>query len=111
MDETRPARLLWATAGFILWSLAFIALYAGVSLGCRSPLASAELFGLNALNLALAALLLITILPLAWLVAASSRRAAGTNSFLVRLEFSLAVLGLLATLWIGLPVLFLEPCL
>ncbi len=83
-----------------LWSLCFAVLYAIATLACRL-----EAMG-GGLGLVLSfAVLLLTLVPLAWIVA----RGIGTG-FLHRLSRLLGGLALAATLWLLAPLLLLRLC-
>jgi len=109
--------LLWAVSGPALWAVAFVLLYAGVSLGCRSPLAGAVVLGADALTIVLAAVLALHLAGFGRLIATSRRVVAhadagpaSTGAFLTRVRLMGAVAGAVATLCVGAPVLFLENC-
>ena len=118
VQRTSTLWLLAATAGYIVWSIAFVFLYAFQGYACASGLDAASLFGLN---LATAILLLIWIVHLAagGALFAFARRArsnattsadAETLRFLASLSCLLAVAGVVSTFYIGAPVIFLDPC-
>lgn len=112
-----PVRdLLWAVSGPVLWSIAFVVLYAAVSLGCRSPLAGTAVLGVDMLTVVLAALLASHLAAFGWSIVVARRVAlsAGppsTGRFLARLRLIGAVAGAVGTLCVGVPVLFLDNCI
>jgi hypothetical protein len=111
--------LLLAVAGYIIWSAAFVFLYSFQGFACASGLDNATLFGLN---LATAILLIIWIAHLVaggTLIAFARRSRSGptrksgggdTAPFLADLTYLLAVAGIVSTFYVGVPVLFLDPC-
>ncbi len=113
----RPAlRLLLVVGGLLVWSSAFVTLYAGLSVGCQLGLDRHGLLGVDLVTLALVLLGLVHLAPLAWLLRRHGRMqadAAGdrTASFLARLGLVIAAIGAVATLWVAFPALILPPCL
>ena len=118
IQRTSALWLLAATAGYIIWSIAFVFLYAFQGYACASGLDATRLFGLN---LATAILLLIWIVHLAagGALFAYARRAhstamnspeADTERFLANLSRLLAAAGVVSTVYIGAPVIILDPC-
>jgi hypothetical protein len=114
---TRPSILLVILAGYTIWSLALVALYAALSVGCDlgwqdRPLGPVSLQ--RAVLLALwigcvAVLALLARVTWAWW-----RKADQTRSGLVRFNLWLAAFASVAagaaTLWMGLPILALPTC-
>lgn len=118
IQRTSALWLLAATTGYIIWSVAFVVLYAFQGFACASGLDTTRLFGLN---LATAILLLIWLVHLAagGAVFAYARRVhsnvtisadADTLRFLANISCLLAAAGMVSTLYIGAPVMFLDPC-
>ena len=107
--DTSPRRwLLGATAGLLLWSLCFVVLYGGLSLGCAAGWQSREWLGTNALTLALGMAWLVHLALLALLLAWFVRQPLAPP---VRaLAITLTGIAIVATLWIGWPLLALPPC-
>lgn len=118
---TRPhfrpfAALVILISGFIVWSLVFVALYAGHALGCAwydvgQPSAGANvdrlLAGLWALGVALQVWLLLWI----WRRAvAGNGTDTGVGPFIKTGAVALAAGAALATAWLGLPMLLLDAC-
>jgi len=104
-DRTPLSGPLALIAGFSLWALAFVLLYAGHGYSCAA--------GFDGVRWLLASLWLILLAAGAALILAFFRkRARGPNdtAFLRRLGLILAVAALGAMLWTGMPVVLLEPC-
>ena len=126
-DTSDPPRGLFVTGrGFVLpaaiWTLYFAAVYSIQGVGCAVPLAE-DPGGSGTLWAVLLALTLAAIAGIA-AVAAGSYRAwrrwdaaadRGARSeratFLAQGALLNALLFLVATIWIGLPVLLFDPCL
>jgi hypothetical protein len=114
---TRPAILLVILAGYTIWGIALVALYAALSVGCdlgwqERPLGPVSLQRAVLLALWLASVLVLVLLARrtwAWW-----RRAAETRSRLVRFNLWLAAFASIAagvaTFWMGLPILALSTC-
>lgn len=131
----RPARtrlLRWLSphspwqlaAGFTVWSLWFVAVYGGLSVGCSMAPPSAAQGPFTGLNLALLVLTLATVIVLlgaAWccLQAWRAAHAPATRGiegearrrFMAGLSALLHLSAAIATLFVGLPLLWLPPCL
>ena len=118
IQRTSALWLLAATAGYIIWSIAFVFLYAFQGYACAAGLDSTSLLGLN---LATAILLFIWIVHLAaggalfafarrTSSSATSSADADTLRFLANLSCLLAAAGVVSTFYIGAPVIFLDPC-
>ncbi|MEI2416834.1 hypothetical protein V8Z80_11685 [Orrella sp. JC864] len=108
--------LLMSNLGLIVWALGFVVLYAGLSLGCRLPIAHASWLGLPALSVVLTALWLAHAAWLAWLIARAWRRWQAQRKgqadarFASRLTLLLHGSALLALIWTGFPVMVLPAC-
>ncbi len=112
-----PSVLLVMVSGFIVWTISFAALYAGLSLACshravlplvHSPMRISLLLGtLWAIHLAVLALMVY----LSWRRDPVSDTSSGAGQFAVRTMRYLNVAAAFATLWVGFPLLFLPPCL
>ena len=112
MARDRPfAMLIGLVSPFLVWSLAFIALYALHSIACAAGWAT----GGGAIGVRAA-------LILTWLVHAAAagglvvwfRRGpadgAPAAAFLRSASLAMAVVGAVATLWLGLPLVLLRLC-
>jgi hypothetical protein len=101
--------------GLVIWSLFFVALYGGLSVGCSLVPPHTEQGPWNWLNaaLGLAAMLTVSLLlGLAWLFQRAARRAPGqpTQRFVAHLSAGVHLIAAIATLFIALPVVSLPPC-
>jgi hypothetical protein len=110
-------RLVVAIAGLIVWSSAFVVLYAGLSVGCEAGLQQRPLIGTNALTVLLGALWLAhlgALGALQWYAIRVWHRAvevqSGLARFLTAVTCLIAGTGLFSTLVMGLPILVLPPC-
>ncbi|MDQ1080683.1 hypothetical protein [Pseudoroseomonas cervicalis] len=102
-----------ATLAFILWSLAFVALYAAVSVGCAAgweavPVGPASLQRL--VMLAVWALHLALLGLLGWAAWSAEPLDDAERSFRRVVGFGGCALALAATFWTGLPVLMTSSC-
>lgn len=119
-------RLLWQgawplfrmIAGLTLWLSCFGMLYAGLSLACTYGVPDGRFAGLPAINWALVGLWLLHLLPLAWLTVYSWRACRGVAAgatpaarFVLHASWLGNAAALVATLWIGAPVLVTVPCI
>lgn len=114
----RPAALLALIAGFTAWAVCFVLLYSVLSLGCAAELQARTSIGVNALSVLLVAVWVAHLAVLVWLLQAARRSGPATDiegrtphSFLVTMAVILNALALASTIWFGLPVLFLPPCI
>lgn len=130
MSDSRPLHWLsphsaWQlAAGFTVWSLWFVAVYGGLSVGCATAPPGAARGPFTGLNLALLVLTLATVIVLlgaAWICLQAWRSAQapsqrGTEGavrrrFMAGLAALLHLSAALATVFVGLPLLWLPPCL
>jgi hypothetical protein len=110
-----PSHPLQLTLGLIVWSVWFVALYGGLSVGCALAPPDAELGARTWLNGLLGVLTAVTF---AWLVrqawacwrAARPTKAGSPRRFLTTLGASLYAVAAVSTLVIGIPLLGLPPC-
>lgn len=114
-SELSPFRLLVASTGLIIWALAFVLLYGGLSLGCEGGLHQDTIAGFNVLTLLLTAIWIIhvaaVVVLLVYARALRSRfDAAEPGRFLATLTYQIGWAGLVATVLTGVPVIFLPPC-
>lgn len=118
--RVRIASALWlavASGGLIIWSSAFVFLYAGLGLGCALGWQRVPLLGSNALTVMLAGLWLLHLALLGafqWFAHGLWDRATGPDEgaakFLAASTCLIAGVGILSTLFIGFAVLMLPPC-
>jgi hypothetical protein len=110
-------RLLIALSGLIVWSIAFVVLYAGLSLGCEAGLQLRPFAWTNMLTIVLGALWAIHLGALGalqwyalrlWHVGPEAE--SGVGRFLAAATCLIAATGLISTLVIGLPIVILPPC-
>lgn len=120
MTARRTASSLWlllGIAGFIVWSSAFVALYALQGLGCALRWDALQTLGTNRLTLMLGALWLLHLALLAALGWFSLRRwrprpqqFQSVDNFLAAMTCLCVASALVATVYIGVPILFFPPC-
>ena len=108
-DTTPRGWLLRLCAGLLLWASCFVALYAGLSLGCEARWHESALAGISALTAALAVVWAVHLGLIAELLRRQWRwrREPG---LLARVVPVLLVVAFIGTLWIGWPVFLLPPC-
>lgn len=113
MAPTHPLQL---ALGLIVWSVWFVALYGGLSVGCALAPPDAGLgarTGLNALLAALTAIAfgwLVWQLRRCWRAARSRPDDAPSRRFITTLSAGIYAVAAVSTLAIGIPVLSLPPC-
>lgn len=98
--------LLLLVTSFVIWSLAFVALYALHSLACEFGWAPALARG--SLIAAWVGHAAVAAAFLAWTL--RRRQGRGALRFLHDATAGLAVAGAVGTLWVGLPVVLSELC-
>ena len=106
------AGLFGLVAGLLVWSSCFIGLYGLHAIGCNAAWDNSGHYA-STLRLALLAAWALHLGALAWLVAHYRWAAPGggrTSSFLRLAAWTLGLVALAATLWIGAPVVLLELC-
>ncbi|MBH3338336.1 hypothetical protein [Pseudomonas sp. UBA7530] len=102
--------------GLVLWSLWFVAIYGGLSVGCAfvppDP-AQGQWTWLNGLLALLSLVTAIALLLLARLFQRAARRDRATQSerFVARIAAGINLIGAIATVFVALPTLSLPPCL
>jgi transposase InsO family protein len=101
--------LAYLTGGLWIWSVCFVVLYAGLSLGCEARWHQQSLFGASRLVVALALAWALHLVLLAALLL-HVLRWRGRPAWLRGLGSTLTGVAIVATLWIGWPVLALPPC-
>ncbi|MCO6387249.1 hypothetical protein [Aliihoeflea sp. 40Bstr573] len=117
-DNVPASRMMWLLAGFIVWSVAFVALYSVLSIGCAFGWDDMALAGaLSVQRTVLVGLLLVSLAAGWWVVrvAAKRRRAAGGTGlhlrpFMETAAWMAAWAALGSTLFSLGPVLFLTAC-
>ena len=114
----RPAHPLQLVAGLVVWSLWFITIYGGLTVACQIAPPAAEAGALNRINLMLGLLTLATLVFLLWNARrcwqASGRgdsEEARWQRFLATLGAGLHLVSAIATLFVGIPILLMPPCL
>lgn len=101
--------LLRSVAGLILWAVAFSVIYGLQGLSCALGWDSLGPAGLSAARIILIATYAGFIGLLAWLCW-RLRPSTSPRNFLGSLAFASAVIGLISTIYTGLPVLALSIC-
>ncbi len=114
LAPTHPMQL---ALGLIVWSIWFIALYGGLSVGCAISPPAPELGSFNWLNLLLG---VFTAVVLAWLLRqmvlcwrqTKTKDTDGPRRrFIAGVSASAYAVAAISTIFIGLPVMGLPPCL
>lgn len=111
-----PSHPLQIALGLIVWSVWFVALYGGLSVGCALAPPDADLGARTWLNGLLAALTAITFAWLVWQVRRCWRAArpgmddAPNRRFITTLSAGIYAVAAVSTLVIGIPILGLPPC-
>lgn len=109
--------VLMITSGLIVWASCFVVLYAALSLGCTYGPPAFSIMGAAGLTWILLFLWIAHLLVLGWLVARTRRLSRHTpqpsepGRFVLRTTLILQVVGLLGSIWIGIPILMLPTCL
>jgi hypothetical protein len=104
-DRAPFLELVVLVGGFLIWSLALIALYALHSLGCQLGWSVAV-----TRVVMLVAWVAHLVAGGAFLIWTLRRRREGAGGLLPAATVSLAAAGVLATIWLGTPVLVLRAC-
>lgn len=102
--------------GLVLWSIWFVVIYGGLSVGCSllpPPPTQGQWTWLNASLGMLSVLTVVAQLGLARLFQRAARRDRATQSerFVARLAAGVNLIGAIATVFVALPTLSLPPCL
>lgn len=114
-------RTVWLVAGYIVWSIALVTLYAALSIGCEYGWHEMIAFaGISVQRLVLAALFLVAMaaasaaLFLTWRRRQAARDPSGEavapSRFLESVSYFVALTALAATLVTLVPVFFLTAC-
>lgn len=112
-SRIRPYHPLHLVIGLILWSKWFVIIYAGLSVACSVNPPPAEQGALTVINLSLGLLTVATAALLAWLAWAclrAARQARGRSHFIAMVSAGLYVVSVVATLFVGVPLIGLPPC-
>ncbi|MGE8296505.1 MAG: hypothetical protein ACN6PH_13240 [Pseudomonas sp.] len=102
--------------GLVLWSIWFVIIYGGLSVGCAvlppAP-GQGQWTWLNASLAVLSVLTVVALLGLARLFHRAARKddASQSERFVARLAAGVNLIGAIATLFVTLPTLSLPPCL
>jgi hypothetical protein len=111
---SRPEGLLGLTAGFLLWSSAFLMLYGGHALGCAYGWDNRTLGPFSMLTVTLAGILLVHLagffILLALVNGLDRLSRTGGPGFIRHLSLALSIAALIATAWLGLPILAYPAC-
>lgn len=120
MSAVRISSALWlavASGGLIVTSSAFVFLYAAIGIGCMVGWHLIDLAGTNLLTAVLVVIWVVHLAALGglqWFAVRLWPRATGPDEgaarFLAAMTCLLAATGILATIFIGFPVLVLPPC-
>lgn len=113
-QATAPPALLWFVAGFIVWSIAFVALYAVQALGCEWGWHLRDVGPVSKQHLVLGAIFAghVAVIVLLSLIAWRwwSGNGNGASGFIRIAAVALSVSALVATIWTGLPAVVLTAC-
>lgn len=109
------ASLFILVLGYVLWSAALVALYAGHALSCETDASKLTVLRIPLATWFVGAIWLVHIVGTSvfalWIWRWRQVPAAEPpRTFVHTLTLALAASAFLATLWIGLPVLFVSPC-
>jgi hypothetical protein len=114
----RPIILLAILAGWTIWSVVFVALYAVLSIGCELGWQDQAIGPLSLQRLVLLILWLASIVLLAWLswsawarMHIASDRKQDLRQFTGDLTVAGTIVACAATFWMGLPILGTSTCL
>lgn len=112
-----PFHPLQLALGLILWSIYFVVLYSGLSLGCVYAAPPPAQGALTWLNLVLLLLTLITTSGLLWQAwrcwrwhRINRNRATAPHRFVSAVSTGIYLMAALATLAVGAPAVVLAPC-
>lgn len=112
-----PTHPMQLALGLIVWGIWFIALYGGLSVGCALAPPAPELGPLTWLNLLLGALTAIVVawllrqMVLCWQEAGPKGADRSRQRFIAAVGAGIHAVAAASTLFIGLPVIGLPPCL
>jgi len=110
-----PSHPMHLVLGLIIWAIWFVALYGGLSVGCALAPPAVELGPFNWLNLLLGAL---TVIVGVWLLRQmvvcwqeAAPESTGRQRFIATVSAGVYAVAAVSTLFIGLPLIGLPPCL
>lgn len=112
-----PTHPIQLALGLMIWALWFVALYGGLSIGCALAPPAAEMGALNWLNLVLGALTasvvawLLRQMVLCWQEAEPKGAGRSRQRFIATVGAGIYAVAAISTLFIGVPVIGLPPCL
>ena len=115
--RTSPFHPVQIPIGFIIWSLWFVAIYGGQAVACAISPPPPEQGIWNWLNGGLGLLTLLTAALLFWLtryfwkLPRSGQQLDERQQFVTRLTAGVHLIAALATLFVGVPLLQIPPCL
>lgn len=110
-----PYNPVHISLGLVLWSVWFVTIYGGLSVGCALLPPAPEQGQWTWLNVSLTVFSLLTVVALLGLArlfqrAAGDDRAAQSERFIARLAAGVNLIGAVATVFVALPILSLPPC-
>ncbi|WP_416137237.1 hypothetical protein ACM26W_12055 [Halomonas sp. HK25] len=111
LGPSHPAQLL---LGLTLWSLCFVALYAGLSVACALAPPAPGQGALTAINAGLGLLTLATLSLLVWLAwrgLRAGRESVGRPRFIALVGAGLHLYSAAGVAFVGLPIVAMPPCL
>lgn len=112
-SRLRPSHPLHLVVGLILWSLWFVVLYGGLSVACAVSPPSAEQGALTAINIGLGLFTLAVTALLAWLgwlCLRAARVGQGRPRFFAGMSAGMYAVSVVATLFTGVPLIAMPPC-
>lgn len=101
--------LLRAVSGLLAWAIAFSMLYAAQGLSCALNWDEVPVIGISAARIVLIAIYICWLVTLAWLCWYLRPRSGGAD-LLTWLGLTCAIIGLVSTMYTGLPVLATTTC-
>lgn len=113
-SRIKPCHPLHLIIGLVLWSKWFVILYGGLSVACAVVPPPPEQGALTAINAWLGVLTLVTgglLGWLCWVCLQAARQESGLPRFVAAMSSGLYAASLIATLFVGVPVIGLPPCL
>lgn len=114
LAPTHPMQL---ALGLIVWAVWFVAIYGGLSVGCAVAPPTPDQGSLNWLNLVLAVFTAVVVawllrqMVLCWQEADTKGAGWSRRRFMATVSGGVYAVAAVSTLFIGLPVIGLPPCL